>query len=305
MLRQAENRVKVEGILNEIDLETKALPRKDGSTIDGITGRVIVKVNTTISGEDKELMIPVHVFAYKLTNAGKPNPAYESLLKVKNEFLSVAATGDENAADRVRITGANIRMNEYYSQDGRLISFPRINASFINKIRKEECKPEATCSVEFVVAQKREEVDRNGEPTGRYMINAVLPQYGGLVDVVPFYAESEGVINAVSQYWNEGDTVKANCRLNFTTKVETTYEDVDFGEPIERTRTTSVSDIVIIGGSQTPVSDEFAFDSKEIQDALTQRKARLESLKERSMSRVSQKATPSANPSAGFADLGF
>lgn len=296
MLRQAENRVKIEGILNEIDLEKKQIS-KNGSLMDAITGKLIIKV------DDK--MIPVHFFSYKLTNAGKPNPAYESMLKVMNEYASVAATGDENLADRVRITGATIRMNEYYSQDGRLVAFPRINASFINKIRKEECKPEATCSLEFVVAQKREELDRNGEPTGRYMINAILPQYGGAVDVVPLYAESEGVINAISQYWNEGDTVKANCRLNFTTKVETTYEEVDFGEPIERTRTTSVSDIIIIGGSQTPVSEEYAFNNAEIQEALTERKAKLEATKERSMSRVSQKSIPGANPSAGFVDLGF
>ena len=305
MLRQAENRVKIEGILNEIDLEVKALPKKDGTTTEGITGKIIVKENVVVNGKEVEYMTPVHLFAYKLTNAGKPNPAYESILRVKNEFASVAATGDENLADRVRINDANIRMNEYYSQDGRLVAFPRINASFINKIRKEECKPEATCSLEFVVAQKKEELDRNGEPTGRYMINAILPQYGGAVDVIPLYAESDGVINAISQYWNEGDTVKANCRLNFTTKVETTYEDVDFGEPIERTRTTSVSDIIIIGGSQTPVSEEFAFNNAEIQEALTQRKARLEAMKDRSMSRVSQKSVPSANPSAGFADLGF
>lgn len=305
MLRQAENRVKIEGILNEIDLEVKPMPKKDGSMIDGITGRVIIKVDTTINKEEKELMIPVHVFAYKLTNAGKPNPAFESLVKVKNEFKSVAATGSVEEADRIRITGANIRMNEYYSQDGRLVAFPRIHASFINKIRKEECKPEATCSVEFVVAQKKEEIDRNGEPTGRLVVNAILPQYGGLVDVVPFYAESDSVINAIEQYWNEGDTVKANCRLNFTTKIETSYEEVDFGEPIERTRTTSVSDLIIIGGSQTPVSEEFAFNNAEIQEALTQRKARLEANKERSMSRVSQKATPGPVAAAGFADLGF
>ena len=248
-------------------------------------------------------MIPVHVFSYKTTNAGKPNPAYESLMRVKNEFVSVAAAGNEDDADRIRITGANIRMNEYYSQDGRLIAFPRINASFINKINKADCKPEASFSAEFVVAQKKEEVDRNGEPTGRYVINAVLPQYGGMVDVIPFYAESESVINAVSQYWEEGDTVKANGRLNFTSKTETSYEEVDFGEPIERTRTISVSDLIITGGSQTPLSEDFAYSHDEIQSALADRKARLEAMKDKSMSRVAQKNTP--GPGTGFADLGF
>lgn len=303
MLRQAENRVKIEGILNEIDLEARTFTKKDGTPMDGISGSIIVKVNQKIGGEDKELMIPVHVFSYKTTNAGKPNPAYESLMRVKNEFVSVAAAGNEDEADRVRITGANIRMNEYYSQDGRLIAFPRINASFINKINKADCKPEASFSAEFVVAQKKEEVDRNGEPTGRYVINAVLPQYGGMVDVIPFYAETESVINAVSQYWEEGDTVKANGRLNFTSKTETSYEEVDFGEPIERTRTISVSDLIITGGSQTPLSEDFAYSHDEIQSALADRKARLEAMKDRSMSRVAQKNTP--GPGTGFADLGF
>ena len=135
MLRQATNKCRIEGILSEINLKYGSYT-KNGATIDTIGGDIKVLVNQEVNGEDNALIIPVYMFAPKLTNAGKPNPAYESLLKVKNEFASVAATGDENLADRVRITGANIRMNEYYSQDGRLVSFPRINASFINKIRK-------------------------------------------------------------------------------------------------------------------------------------------------------------------------
>lgn len=303
MLRQAENRIKIEGILSEIDLEARAFTKKDGSTVDGVTGRIIVKVNQKINGEDRELMIPVHMFSYKTTNAGKPNPAYVSIMDVKNTFKSIAMVG-ETEADRIRITGANIRMNEYYSADGRLVSFPRVNASFVNKVVG-ECKPEATFSAEFVVVQKNEEIDRNGEPTGRLEVKAALPQYGGLVDVIPFYAESEGVKNAVEQYWEIGNTVKANGRLNFSSRTEITHQDVDFGEPIEHVRTISVSDLIITGGSQDPLSDEFAYDAAEIQSALAERKARLEATKERSMSRTSTKATPSSNPAAGFADLGF
>ena len=93
MLRQAENRVKIEGILNEIDLEARTFTKKDGTPMDGISGSIIVKVNQKIGGEDKELMIPVHVFSYKTTNAGKPNPAYESLMRVKNEFVQVLCRG--------------------------------------------------------------------------------------------------------------------------------------------------------------------------------------------------------------------
>lgn len=302
MLRQAENRVKIEGILSEIDIKPLTF-KKNGQDEEGISGTITVKVNQKISGKDKELMIPVHMFAPKLTNKRTPNPAYESIKKVANDFVSIAAAGDEDKADRVRITSANIRMNEYYAADGHLVSFPRVNASFVSKIAKADCKPEATFTTEFAVAKKTEEMDRNGELTGRYRIDAILPQYGGRVDVVPMFAESEGVISAVSTYWEVGDTVKANGRLDFSSTTETTYEEVDFGEPIEKIRTINKSDLIITGGSQEPLDGDFAFAKADLDEALAERKANLERQKERDMSRTSQKKAPAQK--AGFDDLGF
>jgi hypothetical protein len=301
MLRQAENRVKIEGILSEIDLASKPF-MKNGKEVEAMGGSITVKVTQKISGKEKELMIPVYMFAAKLTNAGKPNPAYESIMSVKDSFNSIASTGDEDAADRVRITGANLRMNEYYAADGHLVSFPRVHASFVNKIAKADCKPEATFAVQFAVGSATDEI-KNDEPTGRYMIKGILPQYGGKVDVIPFFAESEGVISAVSTYWSNGDTVKANGRLDFSSTTEVTYEEVDFGEPIEKIRTINKSDLIITGGSQEPLEGEFAFDAAELQTALAERKERLEAQKEKDMSRMASKQTPSKSGS-GF-DLGF
>lgn len=305
MLRQAENRCKIEGILAEIDIKPGSF-NKNGQTMESIGGSIVVKVTQKISGEEKELAIPVHMFASKLTNRGTPNPAYESIRKIADEYVSIAAseTG-EAGADRIRITSGSVRMNEYYSQDGRLISFPRINASFVTRINKADCKPEATYTAEFVVANKSEELDRNGEPTGRYRIDAILPQYGGKVDVVPMFAQSAGVIDAISTYWNVGDTVRANGRLDFSATTETVIQEVDFGEPIEKTRTINRSDLIITGGSQEPLEGDFAYDSAEIQDALAARKLRLEQQKERDMSRAASRQTPPKSTKNGFADLGF
>ena len=305
MLRQAENRVRIEGILAEIDIKPGTF-NKNGQTMESIGGSITVKVTQKISGEEKELAIPVHMFASKLTNKGTPNPAYESIKKIADEYVSIAASENgEDGADRVRITNASIRMNEYYSQDGRLISFPRVNASFVQKINKSDCKPEATYMTEFVVAQKNEEIDRNGEETGRYRIDAIIPQYGGKVDVVPMYAQSPGVIDAVKTYWEIGNTVKANGRLDFSATTETTIEEVDFGEPIEKTRTINRSDLIITGGSQEPLEGEFAFDNAEIQNALADRKLRLEKQKDRDMSRAATRQTPAPAAKHGFQDLGF
>ena len=305
MLRQAENRVKIEGILAEIDIKPGTF-NKNGQTMESIGGSITVKVTQKISGEEKELAIPIHMFASKLTNKGTPNPAYESIKRIADEYVSIAASENgEDGADRVRITNASIRMNEYYSQDGRLISFPRVNASFVQKINKSDCKPEATYMTEFVVAQKNEEIDRNGEETGRYRIDAIIPQYGGKVDVVPMYAQSPGVIDAVKTYWEIGNTVKANGRLDFSATTETTIEEVDFGEPIEKTRTINRSDLIITGGSQEPLEGDFAFDEGEIQNALAERKLRLEKQKDRDMSRAATRQTPAPAAKHGFQDLGF
>lgn len=304
MLRQAENRCKIEGILAEIDIKPGSF-NKNGQMMESIGGSIVVKVIQKISGEEKELAIPVHMFASKLTNRGTPNPAYESIKKIADEYISIAAseTG-EAGADRIRITSGSVRMNEYYSQDGRLISFPRVNASFVTRINKSDCKPEATYTAEFVVASKTEEM-KNDEPTGRYRIDAIIPQYGGRVDVVPMYAQSPGVVDAISTYWNVGDTVKANGRLDFSATTETIIEEVDFGEPIEKTRTINRSDLIITGGSQEPLEGDFAFDNAEIQSALADRKLRLEKQREKDMSRAASRQTPPKAATNGFADLGF
>lgn len=302
MLRQAENKCKIEGILAEIDIKPGTF-NKNGQTMESIGGSILVKVTQKINGEEKELAIPVHMFASKLTNKGTPNPAYASIKTVMDEFTSIASSENgEEGADRVRITNASVRMNEYYGADGRFISFPRVNASFVNKINKSDCNPEATFSMEFVVAAKNEEIV-NDEPTGRYRIDGIVPQYGGKVDVVPMYAQNEKAIDAVSTLWEVGDTVKASGRLDFSATTETIIEEVDFGEPIEKTRTINRSDLIITGGSN-PLEGDFAFDNAEIQAALAERKTKLEKQKDRDMSRAAQKQAP-AKASAGFDDLGF
>lgn len=305
MLQSKENRVKIEGILSEIDLKPGSF-KKNGQEVNSIGGSIKIRVNQKLpSGEVQELEIPVHMFASELTNKGTTNPAYESIARVMNEYTSIAAAGID-AADRVRITSGSINMNEYYGQGGNLVSFPRINASFITKVKREEFKPEATFSVVFMIGSKGFATDKDGvEIPDRYKIGAVLPQYGGKVDVIEFLATSQGVIDATSNYWNVGDTVKANGRLNFTSRTETTLTEVDFGEPKEETRTISVSELIITGGSSTPLEGEFAFDQDEVQAALKERQARLAEMKENSKNKGKAGKAPAAESANKFKDLGF
>lgn len=300
MLRQANNRVVIEGILSEVDLQPRTYKR-DGRDVEAITGEIKIRTTVTISGVEKELEIPVKMFANKLTRNGTENPGYDAVSRVMNEYVSIAAAGSIDGADRVRITGGTLRMNEYYGRTGKLNSYPQINATFVTKVKKEEYEPKATFEIEMVVASKDYEIDKNGEETGRLMVKGIVPQYNNTVDVMTFYVENENAIDAISSYWELEDTYAVSGKLRFTSKTETYEKAQDWGDPIKETRTINVSELIITGGSNSPLNEEDAFPMDEIREALTERKARIEASKERQ----STVKTPTKGQKSSAIDLGF
>ena len=305
MLRQAENRVRIEGILSEINLKYGSYV-KNGATVDTVGGDIKVLVNQQINGEDVSLIIPVYMFASKLTNAGKPNPAYASIESVMKEYVSIASGAGEAGADRVRITSGSIRMNEYWNQQGQLVSFPRVNASFVGKATG-EFRPEASWSMEFAVASMDFVTDADGvevEPK-KLRIKVLVPQYGGKIDTMELYATNPRVIDAITSYWENQKTYTAKGRLNFTTTTQKIIEEMDFGEPEERIRTTTVSELVVTKGTQAPLEDQMAFAPAELAAALKEHKAYLETLKDKTASKPKNTPAPSGTSAHEAFDLGF
>lgn len=303
MLKQARNKVFIEGILSEIDLDYGSY-QKNGKTMECIRGTIKILVNQNINGIPTNNEIPVQMFANKFTAQGAPNIAYEKMEDVKNNFISIAAVGSESNADRVYCT-ADISMNEFYDRDGRFISSPRLRTSFVNRVRKDEFKSRAEFEVEMVVANMSYKVDAEGaevEPK-RYQIKGIVPQYGGKVDIVDFVCLNEKTIEGASSAMDVNDTVKIKGVLNFTSSTETITQEVDFGEPIVRQRTISTKDFVVTGGVR--LDGDFAYDLTEIQTALTERKQRLEAQKEKDMMRQRKAPAPANEVSHGALDLGF
>ena len=307
MFRQAENKVKIEGILSEIDLKYGSFQR-DNAEVETIGGTIKVLVEQVINGEDVTLEIPVHMFSTKYTKAGKINPSYESIETVMKEFKSIAATGDKNVADKIRITNGQIKMNEFVGQNGTIVSYPRVSASFVAHAVG-EFKPQATFNLEFMVSKLDRVVDKDGVEVdpAKLAVEVIVPQYTAPnasvmnVDVVTLYATSESVINAIEQYWEAGESFKASGRLNFTSRTETIKQEVDFGEAQESVRTITTSEFVITGGSQAPLDGDFAFDYEDIKAGMAARKERLESMKNGTVSTA--KKTPA--PSKDKKNLGF
>lgn len=304
-LRQAENRVKIEGILSEINLKYGSY-QKNGRTVDNIGGDIKVLVKQEINGEQKDFIIPVYMFANKYTNAGKPNPAYTSIETVMKEYISIAACGSEATADKIRITNGDIRMNEYYNAQGNLVSFPRVNASFVNKATG-EFRPEASWSLEFAVSSMDFVTDADGvevEPR-KLRIKILVPQYGGRLDTMELYATNPRVIDAISSYWETQKTYSAKGRLNFTSVTTQVIEEMDFGEPEVRVRTTTVSELIVTKGTQSPLEDDMAFAPADLAEALKGHKAELESKKEKTNNKTKNTPAPAGASANEDFDLGF
>ena len=305
MLRQAENKIRIEGILSEINLKYGSyVNKKTGATVENVGGHIKVLVHQVINGENIDLDIPVYMFASKYTNAGKLNPAYENIEQVMNSYVSIAAAGGEAGADRVRITNGSIRMNEYYNAQGQFVSFPRINASFVSKPIN-DFKPEASFSLEFAVASLDFVTDNEGvevEPK-KLRIKAIVPQYGGKIDTIEMYATNPKVIDAITTYWENNKSYTAKGRLNFSTTTQEIVEEMDFGEPEVRVRTTTVSELIVTSGTQAPMEDDKAFDPAELHAALQEHKAYIESLKDKATMKTTP--APANTTSKAQFDLGF
>lgn len=297
MLRQAENKVFIEGILSEVNVREGSFTR-DGKQMPYLSGNIIVKVNDIINQVETECDVPVNFFVTRYKKDGGENPAYKSIQDLTTNFTSIAACDVEHA-DRIRITSGSIHENSFFGKNGNLVTYPRIDSSFFQKVSKNDCKPQTRFENVICIGGIKEEMDTNGDPTGHLIIQGILPQYGGKVDVVNYKVTSKNAIDHIQSNWNKGDTVKVVGKLLFSSKTEYIEEAVGFGEPIRNARTVNVSDLIVTSGSATAFEGDAAFDIDEIATALNDRQVRLNAEKQKSETRA---AAPkkSAMPDLGF-----
>lgn len=216
-----------------------------------------------------------------------------------NEYKSIASVG-EAEADRIRVSRATISMNEYY-RNGTLISQPRINGNFVNRITR-DLDPKATFDLEFFVANMKYRVDKDGiEVEPKVLeVQAVVPQYGDKVDVMTLIATAPDTINGIENYWMKDATVRVQGDLDFSFSVEE-YQvgESAFGTPSMHKRTITTNDFVITSGSVPYTDGEQEFDKQDISKAVIERRQRLEN--DKSKERVKQAPAPNMDdPLIGF-----
>lgn len=296
-IKQTLNNVVIEGQLAEVDLEYAEYQGNDV-----IRGDFKVRVVLPINGEDVELDVPVRVYHNRITRAGKENPAYNSINSLIKDYASIAAVGEEEA-DYIRVTGADIRMQEYYPQGGEeLVSYPSVQGSFVNKVAKTDISPKANWELEVFIHGFNEIVNENED----YLeITGIGINYDGSAAIIPIKVNNKKIAEQMQSTFSAGQTVPMSGYLNFTSKIETVTEEAVIGEPIVKERTVRSSEIILTG-AKAPIPD--AYTAEEIQQAVALRNDKLAANKQKQAAKVQGQGksnTQQTGSTETTLDLGF
>lgn len=265
-LRQADNEVVVEGLLQEVKLEE----RTTGEGREFIGGEIEVE-------QAEGSVHTLRVFSFKLKKDGSENGIYKGLKTVLDEYQSIAKVGRESA-DKVRITSGQLGVNDYVGGDGKVKTYPQLSTNFINRVQANDVfDPKAEFEVEIVIKSILPET-KNNEETGRVKLVGFIPQYGGTVAPLEFVAEGEGA-EYITDTYEKGDTVKIYGEIINRVEITKTLEEVGFGKPKEKIKRNFVREFLITGGSE-PYEEENVkkYNPQLIGKAVTEREVYLEGL---------------------------
>ena len=272
---QSTNTVTIIGTLNELNIEEK-------TTADGrayVHGTANVKVDQEINGTMVENIIPVRMFSMRLKKDKTPNAVYDGIVRMKETFTSAAAAESPEQVSRVAITSGQLQENIWIDKttNNPRSSF-QISSNFINKANRDEVE-KATFELSGVIGDMKDELDKDGEETGRLIIKFLVVVYLGKVDMIELIAEKPEAVNHIKNNWEKGDTVTLAGIVNMTYEVKTWMEEQGFGAPIERRKTVSKKELIITSGSPSGLDEDYSYDNDAIKIALEERAGRIEKLK--------------------------
>ena len=279
-LREANNYVEIEGILEENNLDKKVLDEGTDKERKIIAGNLVIGVN-------EEAKYKVEFFANEKTANGDESKLYKGLETVINEYVSKAQALNKNlgedAISKVNIKGAKLTINDYWDEDKKtMYTTVRLRASFVNRVTA-EFKPKATFDVEaYFESIEKEVVD--GAETGRVKAECIIPVYNGAVIPVTFYTTEDKTYGDIGAYllehYSTGKSAPIGGSIRCIVKTNTTTV-AGFGAPVERTFTNYVYEYIIERGAaeQYLITDAKNFDKNTIKSAMQYRNEQLEQKK--------------------------
>ena len=235
---------------------------------------LVVRVEDEIEGKKTVSEIPVNFFASPYTNAGAENPLYKNLQKMK-ELHSIQTHGLEGA-DLIRLSKANVRENYFVSRGGQLVDGWQLRGAFCNSV-KEGAKQEATFNMDGFILDIHDEVNRDGDTTGRLIFKVAVVQYAEAVDVFDLIVEAPDKADYLQRLLDVGQTFRFAGHIRYTTEQEQKPTATSsWGETISDDVTRTVRELIVTGGGEAPYEEDLGYDPVEIKKALNVRKAKME-----------------------------
>lgn len=282
---QANNKINLAGKLMDVTFG-------DGKLADGRPyqrATVTVRVTQTYGGKEETSDVQVGMFATEYTSTGKQNPAWKSLNDLK--LMKTAQNVGIDNASHVRLTGASLQENNFVSRSGQLINGWQIRGSFINEAKVSDI---ASFVTDIFIMDMHDEVNRDGDTTGRLVVKGGIVQYGGKLDVVEFIVEAPDTVEYISRNWEVNGTVMIKGRIRVLSQEEE-IQSSGWGEDVPDTTTRFVRELIITTGDPECKEEDFAYDPVEIKKAFNERKAAIEQMQINARNTAPKQGAGSAN----------
>lgn len=289
-LRQASAKISVVGTVSDMDLSVQ----KDDKGAEYIGGYLTVKTS------DKNFA-RFNVRVNKLKKDGGENSTYAGIQTVMNEYKSISKHGEEEA-DRVSVTGD---ISPYTNpQTGNTSVGYRSN--FFNRYKGDnfEGDKKSEFAIELFVSQIIDEVDKEGEETGRKLVKGWLPTYNG-IEPITLVAEDKDVVSGLDEY-EAGQTVTFYGEaINNSIKIVKEIP-VKLGKPRQEISYENRNELVITGATEPydegcPMGEPYEIEA--IKKAIQERQNALEAAK--NAPKTNTTAKPSGAASGRTMNLGF
>lgn len=302
-IKKSTNIIKISGILVENNLKARSYV-KDGQTIEYIAGDLTIRVDQPIGGIQETSDIPVQFWVSKLKKDGDINPAYESVEKAMNTYISLVAAENESLATKVLINSAQIVENIFW-KGGKCYCSPKISATFISTATPTAYTPEATFLTDIVVGNITDETDKEGIATGRLKVKGLVGQFSGTMDQIDYVVEKQDAIDYIRSYWNVGDTVQIGGKIRYSSKTDKVEVPTRFGDPVIKTVTRNIKDFIIMSDSTDALTENMKFTKAEVEEGMKKRAVAVEKAKERSLTENSKNSSSEKTASQAANPYGF
>lgn len=274
---KTKNKAEFIGYLKEVNLTKEKNDEKENY----ISGSITIKY-----GDKPNEQADVKIYKKELTQNGSVAKAYEKLLEIMEHGVTVDASNEEKPATIIRIYGSGdftpqVTLNEYF-KDGAHNMSPQAEIGFgnigINTVSEQSFKAEFDMDV-ILSKDPVMEKDKEGDETGRLIIEAYSVNYKNEIKPMSFVADDQDLVDGMVSL-SKGDMVNIWGNVSTGKIVEVKEKKSGFGGKAKTDESiTYVNELIITGGEPIDSSDKRTEVIGSIKQMLVERESFLEEMK--------------------------